>query len=81
MEKLNQYHRQAIAKKMKSIAYWRKHPMSREECLNQFKQLREQRSLRESRFLIQYLQPIITQYFIDNKSEIWLLFLIAHSKR
>ncbi|WP_373827910.1 hypothetical protein [Bacteroides heparinolyticus] len=32
-----------------------------------------------SQFL--YLQPIITQYFIDNKSEIWLLFLIAHSKR
>ena len=30
---------------------------------------------------IVYLQPIITQYFIDNKSEIWLLFLIAHSKR
>ena len=28
----------------------------------------------------EYLQPIITQYFIDNKSEIWLLFLIAHSK-
>ena len=34
---------------------------------------------RELQFL--YLQPIITQYFIDNKSEIWLLFLIAHSKR
>lgn len=32
-------------------------------------------------FQSQYLQPIITQYFIDNKSEIWLLFLIAHSKR
>ena len=32
---------------------------------------------RETQFL--YLQPIITQYFIDNKSEIWLLFLIAHS--
>ena len=31
--------------------------------------------------LYEYLQPIITQYFIDNKSEIWLLFLIAHSKR
>ena len=31
--------------------------------------------------LTRYLQPIITQYFIDNKSEIWLLFLIAHSKR
>ena len=32
-------------------------------------------------FSLRYLQPIITQYFIDNKSEIWLLFLIAHSKR
>ena len=32
-------------------------------------------------FQFQYLQPIITQYFIDNKSEIWLLFLIAHPKR
>ena len=31
--------------------------------------------------ILMYLQPIITQYFIDNKSEIWLLFLIAHSKR
>ena len=33
------------------------------------------------RYQKEYLQPIITQYFIDNKSEIWLLFLIAHSKR
>jgi hypothetical protein len=33
------------------------------------------------KFQKEYLQPIITQYFIDNKSEIWLLFLIAHSKR
>ena len=33
------------------------------------------------KFQYRYLQPIITQYFIDNKSEIWLLFLIAHSKR
>lgn len=33
------------------------------------------------KILQKYLQPIITQYFIDNKSEIWLLFLIAHSKR
>ncbi len=40
-------------------------------------------SLDSVRFYIlsKYLQPIITQYFIDNKSEIWLLFLIAHSKR
>lgn len=30
---------------------------------------------------ILYLQPIITQYFTDNKSEIWSLSLIAHSKR
>ena len=34
-----------------------------------------------SELQLSYLQPIITQYFIDNKSEIWLLFLIAHSKR
>ena len=34
-----------------------------------------------SKYYGKYLQPIITQYFIDNKSEIWLLFLIAHSKR
>jgi len=31
-------------------------------------------------FHIQYLQPIITQYFIGNKSEIWSLSLIVHSK-
>lgn len=36
---------------------------------------------RKRKVLLVYLQPIITQYFIDNKSEIWLLFLIAHSKR
>lgn len=32
------------------------------------------------RYTGQYLQPIITQYFIDNKSEIWSLPLIVHSK-
>ena len=37
--------------------------------------------MEESSVQPEYLQPIITQYFIDNKSEIWLLFLIAHSKR
>lgn len=52
MEKLNQYHRQIIAKKMKSVAYWTKQPMSREECLNQFKRLREQRLSRESKLQI-----------------------------
>ena len=30
--------------------------------------------------LQQYLQPIIDQYFIGDKSEIWLLSLIVHSK-
>lgn len=39
------------------------------------------RSAIYQQFHYKYLQPIITQYFIDNKSEIWLLFLIAHSKR
>lgn len=37
--------------------------------------------VRKDMIHVLYLQPIITQYFIDNKSEIWLLFLIAHSKR
>ena len=30
--------------------------------------------------LQQYLQPIIDQYFIGDKSKIWLLSLIVHSK-
>lgn len=34
----------------------------------------------ESGYQKTYLQPIITQYFIDNKSEIWSLPLIVHSK-
>ena len=45
--------------------------------LNRHKRIRDQ----SWKYKILYLQPIITQYFIDNKSEIWLLFLIAHSKR
>ena len=31
-------------------------------------------------FLIKYLQLIIPQYFISNKSGIWSLSLIVHSK-
>lgn len=31
-------------------------------------------------FLIRYLQPIINQYFANNKSEIWLWSLMIHSK-
>ena len=33
----------------KSMAYWREHPLSLEECLAQFKRLREQRLARESK--------------------------------
>ena len=44
--------RDDFKKKMKSVAYWTKHPMSREECLNQFKRLREQRLSRESKLQI-----------------------------
>lgn len=32
-------------------------------------------------FSFEYLQPIINQYFIGNKSEIWSLSLMVHSKR
>ena len=46
---LNEYHKQAIAKNLEAIAYWKKHPMSREACLNQFKRLREQRIVTEFR--------------------------------
>ena len=50
------------------------------ELINRGKFLME-RGTSQGYFQTKYLQPIITQYFIDNKSEIWLLFLIAHSKR
>lgn len=30
--------------------------------------------------LYRYLQPIINQYFVNNKSEIWLWSLMIHSK-
>lgn len=40
---LNDYHKKVNAQKMASMAYWREHPFSLEECLAQFKRLREQR--------------------------------------
>lgn len=40
MAKITEYHRQVTAQKMASVAFWQKHPMSRTECLNQFKRLR-----------------------------------------
>ena len=36
--------------------------------------------MKYTKIYYKYLQPIITQYFIDNKSEIWSLSLITHSK-
>ena len=34
----------------------------------------------KNKIQVSYLQQIITQYFISNKSEIWSLPLIVHSK-
>ena len=45
---LNEYHKKVNAQKMASMAYWREHPLSLEQCLAQFKRLREQRLARES---------------------------------
>lgn len=42
---LNDYHKKVNAQKMASMAYWREHPLSLEECLAQFKRLREQRNV------------------------------------
>ena len=46
---LNDDHEKVKALKEKSMAYWREHPLSLEECLAQFKRLREQRLARESK--------------------------------
>ena len=44
---LNDYHKKINAVKMQSVASWSKLNLSRKECSNQFKRLREQRSARE----------------------------------
>lgn len=51
MAKITEYHRQVTAQKMASVAFWQKHPMSHEECVKQFKRLREQRLARESKLM------------------------------
>ena len=43
---LNDYHKKVNAQMQKSMAYWREHPLSLEECLAQFKRLQEQRLAR-----------------------------------
>ena len=44
-------------------------------CLHLYNESNEKEAIQN-----RYLQPIITQYFIGNKSEIWSLSLIVHSK-
>lgn len=46
---MTEYYRQTTKKQMVSVTYWKKHPMSLEECLAQFKRLRDQRIARESK--------------------------------
>ena len=50
-----------------------------ENCLNRHSKASELILLMKH-YQKEYLQPIITQYFIGNKSEIWSLSLIVHSK-
>ena len=46
---LNEYHKKANLAKMKTMAYWREHPLPLSECLQQLQRLREQRIAREKR--------------------------------
>ena len=45
---LNDYHKKVNALKMAQMAYWRAHPLSREESLRRLRLLREQRLARQS---------------------------------
>ena len=51
---LNDYHKKVNAQMMASMAYWREHPLSLEECLAQFKRLREQRLARGQNRKVKY---------------------------
>ena len=46
--KLNDYHKKANAEKIAKVAYWKVHPLSRNESLRRLRLLREQRLARES---------------------------------
>ena len=46
--KLNDYHKKVNADKLAKIAYWRAHPLSREESLRRLRLLREQRLASQS---------------------------------
>lgn len=49
---LNDYHKKINAIKLQSVESWSKLNLSRKECSNQFKRLREQRIARESKSMI-----------------------------
>ena len=51
---LNDYHKKVNAQMQKTMAYWREHPLSLEECLAQFKRLREQRLARVQNRKVKY---------------------------
>jgi len=40
---LNDYHKKVNAKKRAQVAYWKEHPLPREEALRRLRLLREQR--------------------------------------
>jgi hypothetical protein len=46
---LNDYHKKVNAEKKAKVAYWKTHPIPREEALRRLKMLREQRLARESK--------------------------------
>lgn len=48
---LNDYHKKINAIKQQSVESWSRLNLSRKECSNQFKRLREQRLARESKSL------------------------------
>lgn len=48
---LNRYHRKFNEVKLQSVESWSNLKLSHKECLNQFKQLREQRIARDSQLL------------------------------
>ncbi len=50
---MTKYHQESIERKKASIALWKKQPITLEECLAQFKMLREQRLARESELVRQ----------------------------
>ena len=58
---LNDYHKKVNAQMQKSMAYWREHPLSLEECLAQFKRLREQRNVCQA-FLVFPQCPTIATF-------------------